>query len=116
MPPYNGITVSGAYIQLVTTVGNADNVSLEVNPSVYATIGDINELRELINNIREFVGMDGGEGGWGETIREHIEDQNNPHNVTAAQIQYEGKPLTAFLKSLEESANTDRAIQNIPTQ
>lgn len=116
MPPYNGITVSGAYIQLVTTVGNADNVSLEVNPSVYATIGDINELRELINNIREFVGMDGGEGGWGETIREHIEDQDNPHNVTAAQIQYEGKPLTAFLKSLEESASTDRAIQNIPTQ
>ena len=27
MPPYNGLTVSGAYIRLITTVGNADNVS-----------------------------------------------------------------------------------------
>lgn len=33
MPPYNGITVSGAYITLVTAVGNADNVSLEVTPA-----------------------------------------------------------------------------------
>ena len=44
MPPYNGITVSGAYIQLITTVGNADNVSLEVNPGAIATIGDIQYL------------------------------------------------------------------------
>ncbi|NBJ87940.1 DUF6273 domain-containing protein [Acutalibacter sp. 1XD8-36] len=36
--------------------------------------------------------------------------------VDASQIMYEGKPLTAFLKTLEESASTDRAIQNIPTQ
>ncbi|MDE6260402.1 MAG: hypothetical protein K2M42_06005 [Oscillospiraceae bacterium] len=36
--------------------------------------------------------------------------------VDASQIMYDGKPLTAFLKSLEESASTDRAIQNIPTQ
>ena len=116
MPPYNGITVSGAYIQLVTTVGNADNVNLEVNPSVYATIGDIQELRKLIGDIQAFIGMDGSEGGWGKDIREHMENQENPHNVTAAQIDYEGKPLTAFLKSLEEVTNTDRAIQNIPTQ
>lgn len=48
MPAYNGVTVSGACIRLVTTVGNAENVSLEVDPGVYATVGEIKELRELI--------------------------------------------------------------------
>ena len=57
MPPYNGITVSGAYIQLVTTVGNADNVSLEVNPGAIATIGDIQDLQNQINEIEAFIGM-----------------------------------------------------------
>ena len=51
MPAYNGVTVSGAYIQLVTTVGNAENVSLEVNPAAIATIGDIEELEETISEL-----------------------------------------------------------------
>ena len=51
MPPYNGITVSGAYIQLITTVGNADNVSLEVNPGAIATIGDIQQLQKQIDEL-----------------------------------------------------------------
>lgn len=44
MPPYNGVTVTAAYIQLYTTVGNSENVSLEVDPGAYATIGQIREL------------------------------------------------------------------------
>lgn len=50
MPPYNGITVSGAYVQLVTTVGNAENVTIEVNQAAIATIGDIRDLQEQIDN------------------------------------------------------------------
>ncbi len=50
MPAYNGVTVSGACIKLVTTVGNAENVSLEVDPGVYATVGEIKELRETVAN------------------------------------------------------------------
>lgn len=53
MPPYNGVTVSAAYIQLYTTVGNAESVSLEVNPGAYATIGDIQELDEKKMNKEE---------------------------------------------------------------
>ncbi|MBD5145064.1 MAG: hypothetical protein HDT21_04010 [Ruminococcus sp.] len=49
VPPYNGITVSGTYIQLVITVGNAENVSLEVNPGAIATIKQVNNLAEIIN-------------------------------------------------------------------
>jgi hypothetical protein len=51
MPAYNGITVSAAFIQLYTTVGNADSVSLEVSPGAYATIGDIQELESEIAGL-----------------------------------------------------------------
>lgn len=67
MPPYNGVTVSGAYVQLVTTVGNADNVSLEVDAAAIATIGDIQELQkdvaqaqEDISDIRGYLGYTEG--------------------------------------------------------
>lgn len=56
MPPYNGVTVSGAYVQLVTTVGNADSVSLEVDQAAVATIGDIQDLQEQISDLQAFVG------------------------------------------------------------
>lgn len=56
MPAYNGITVSGAYITLITTVGNAENVNLEVNPGAVATIGDIRALEQEIADLRAFIG------------------------------------------------------------
>ena len=55
MPPYNGVTVSAAYLQLYTTVGNADNVSLAVSPGAYATIGDIQALEKEIADLKDFV-------------------------------------------------------------
>lgn len=61
MPPYNGVTVSAAYIQLYTTVGNAESVSLEVNPGAYATIGDIQELEAEIADLKAFVGYTDGD-------------------------------------------------------
>ena len=56
MPPYNGVTVSAAYIQVYTTVGNAESVSLEVNPGAYATIGDIQALEAEIADLEAFIG------------------------------------------------------------
>lgn len=52
MPAYNGITVSGAYVQLVTTVGNAENVTLEVDVAAIATIGNIQDLQNQITNMQ----------------------------------------------------------------
>lgn len=54
MPAYNGITVSGAYVKLVTTVGNAENVSLEVDSGAYATIGDIKALKESFYDLLNY--------------------------------------------------------------
>lgn len=61
MPPYNGVTVSAAYLQLYTTVGNADNVSLAVSPGAYATIGDIQTLEKEIADLKAFVGYSDGD-------------------------------------------------------
>ena len=52
MPPYNGVTVSGAQIELITTVGNAENVSLEVDMAATATIGNIHELRDNLDAVK----------------------------------------------------------------
>lgn len=56
MPPYNGITVSGAYLKLVTTVSNANNVSMTVDPAAVATVGDINALQAEITDIQSYIG------------------------------------------------------------
>ncbi len=51
MPPYNGVTVSGVQIELITTVGNADHVSLEVDAAATATIENIRELRDNLDAV-----------------------------------------------------------------
>ncbi len=56
IPPYNGVTVSGAYVQLITTVGNAEQVSLEGDAAAVATIGDLRELEEKIENLKMDLG------------------------------------------------------------
>lgn len=56
MPPYNGITTSGAFFKLVTTVGNAENITLNVDPAAVATIGDIQDLQKQISDLQSYVG------------------------------------------------------------
>lgn len=60
MPPYNGITVSGAYFKLITTVSNSESVNINVDPAGVATIGDIREIEikidEDISNLGVLVG------------------------------------------------------------
>lgn len=51
MPAYNGVTSSGIYLRIVTTVGNSQNVSLEINPAAVATLGDIEELRDELEVV-----------------------------------------------------------------
>lgn len=48
MPPFNGLTISGAYITLVTEVGNAENVVMEVSPAAVATVESLMDLQDQI--------------------------------------------------------------------
>lgn len=56
MPPYNGITVSGATFKFVITVGNANNVTITLDPAGYASLADVQELHTEIANLKGFVG------------------------------------------------------------
>lgn len=56
MPPFNNRTPSGAQFKLTTTVGNAENVTLQIDPSAVATIGDINRLETSLTDLQAYVG------------------------------------------------------------
>lgn len=56
VPAYNGVTVSGIYVNLTTSVNNASNVNLQVNPAATATVADIQALQEEISDLQAFIG------------------------------------------------------------
>lgn len=58
MPPYNGIGVSSLLVDLVTAVSNAANVNVTVDPSAGATVAQITNLQEQINDVKSFVGYE----------------------------------------------------------
>lgn len=49
MPAYNGVTSTGIYLKLITTVSNSVQVSVDVDPSAVATIGDFNRVKDLLD-------------------------------------------------------------------
>lgn len=58
MPPFNGIGVSSLLVNLVTAVSNASSVEVTVDPSAGATVAQIINLQEQIDDVRTFVGYE----------------------------------------------------------
>lgn len=58
MPPFNGIGVSSLLVDLVTAVSNASSVEVTVDPSAGATVAQIVNLQEQIDDVRSFVGYE----------------------------------------------------------
>ena len=56
MPPFNGVSTSGCFLKLVTTVQNASQVTVTVDPAAVATIGDIQDLQKQIDDLQAFIG------------------------------------------------------------
>jgi hypothetical protein len=56
MPPYNGITSSGILFDFVITVGNAENVTVIVNPAAVATQADVIAINAEIADLAGYVG------------------------------------------------------------
>lgn len=48
MPPYNGVTVSGAVVNLIAAVGNSESISLERSSAAVATINDVKRLEQAL--------------------------------------------------------------------
>lgn len=49
MPSYNDLLPSTITVDFLTEVSNAENVTIEMAPSAYATIGDLNDLKSHID-------------------------------------------------------------------
>lgn len=58
MPPFNGIGVSSLMVDLVTAVSNASSVNVTVDPTASATVAQIVDLQEQIDDVRSFVGYE----------------------------------------------------------
>ncbi|MCM1299578.1 MAG: hypothetical protein NC228_08450, partial [[Eubacterium] siraeum] len=48
MPPFNGTTLSAIDVEMVTAVGNAEGISLEVDPAAAVTAEQLNTVRSRI--------------------------------------------------------------------
>ena len=120
MPAYNGVTVSGACIKLVTTVGNAENVSLEVDPGVYATVGEIKELRESVEGIETWKDNTQKRlDNWGPTIVGHGQVINNNKDKIAAldaRAQAAENRISALEKVDEGTTDTFEELRNEQTE
>lgn len=87
IPPYNGVTVTGAYIQMYQTVGNADSVSLQVNPGAFATIGDVQALEAEIADLKAFIGM-------------------TDDDIYGVEVDFKNKKFTRLAGAVNRSAGT----------
>lgn len=56
MPAFSGVSTSGCYLKLVTTVQNAENVTVTVDPAAVATIKDINRVQADVDDIKAHLG------------------------------------------------------------
>lgn len=59
MPSYDGMFVKSLLIELVTSVSNAQSVSVEVDPTVFATV---NQVTKMLNDARASGAFDGKDG------------------------------------------------------
>lgn len=50
IPPNNGVTSSGVIIDLLTTVSNAENVSIDVDPNAIVSIQTFNDFKDEVNS------------------------------------------------------------------
>lgn len=58
MPPFNGIGVSSLIVDLVTAVSNASSVKVNVDLTAGATVAQIVNLQEQIDDVKSFVGYE----------------------------------------------------------
>jgi len=70
MPPFNSVTSSSLIVNLITAVGNAENVSIEVNPAAIASAEDLNLLKQRLEEFAETHER--------KVISERIRDPNKP--------------------------------------
>lgn len=88
MPPFNGIGVSSLMVDLVTAVSNASSVNVTVDPTASATVAQIVDLQEQIDDVRSFVGYE--------------ED-----NIYGVEVDFSSKKITRIAGNEHLTSGTD---------
>lgn len=88
VPPFNGIGVSSLMVDLVTAVSNASSVNITVDPTASATVAQIVDLQEQIDDVRSFVGYE--------------ED-----NIYGVEVDFSSKKITRLAGSEHFTAGAD---------
>ena len=86
IPAYNGVSTTGVYLKLITTVGNSDNVNVELDPAAVATIGDIEDLQEQISELQAYIGYPDSDDIYGV----EVDFTNSTFTRLAAAVGLEG--------------------------
>lgn len=139
MPPYNGVTVSGASIVMITTVSNAESVNLEVDPAAIATANDVNNVRSALEKhttavVSSETGVHGfryyndvlqiknDKGEWVEInpvsseMKKRLEDIETDLKTVKTSIENGSKTLTSALTAGETTLSfTDDSISTTST-
>lgn len=96
MPPYTGVTVSGAIITMTTVVSNSEDVDITVDPAAVATIQMINDLQDQVDvhdadiaNLKAFV------------------NYNDDYDVVGVEVDFENKKFTRLGGAVNKQPGKD---------
>lgn len=96
MPPYTGVTVSGAIVTMTTVVSNSEDVDISVDPAAVATIQMVDDIQDQVNvldadvaNLKAFV------------------NYNDDYDVVGVEVDFENKKFTRLGGAVNKQPGKD---------
>ena len=96
MPPYTGVTVSGAIVTMTTVVSNSEDVDITVDPAAVATVQMVDDLDVRVTaneadiaNLKAFV------------------NYNDDYDIYGVEVDFENKKFTRVGGAVNKQPGTD---------
>lgn len=96
MPPYTGVTVSGAIVTMTTVVSNSEDVDITVDPAAVATVDMVDDLDVRVTaneadiaNLKVFV------------------NYNDDYDIYGVEVDFENKKFTRVGGAVNKQPGTD---------
>lgn len=96
MPPYTGVTVSGAIVTMTTVVSNSEDVDITVDPAAVATVDMVDDLDVRVTaneadiaNLKAFV------------------NYNDYYDIYGVEVDFENKKFTRVGGAVNKQPGTD---------
>lgn len=96
MPPYTGVTVSGAIVTMTTVVSNSEDVDITVDPAAVATVDMVDDLDVRVTaneadiaNLKAFV------------------NYNDDYDIYGVEVDFENKKFTRVGGAVNKQPGTD---------